>query len=248
MVSGNDPSGQTQPRVVSPEEIQRQEFGVSRFGGYRMRDVDEFLDHLTASTQALMAENERLRGGSGGPILGTPELEEVNRQADEILRRAREEAARIVADASAAGGSVDMGAGDRAAVDAFLTQERDFLQNLATLVGGHAETVKGMARRARQAAVEGPDPTAGSAEAEAEPSAEAEPEAESDAEADADPDDGDDVVDVTDAPDADATQVSVGATPAPPPAAPDRPEPPARGDQTNERDPSLRALFWGDDG
>jgi hypothetical protein len=34
-------------------------------------------------------------------------------------------------------------------VDAFLTQERDFLQSLAALVQGHAESVKGMARRAR---------------------------------------------------------------------------------------------------
>ena len=30
--------------VISPADIQRQEFGVSRFGGYRMRDVDEILD------------------------------------------------------------------------------------------------------------------------------------------------------------------------------------------------------------
>src|SRR6478736_4299400 len=49
---------------ISPGDIQKQEFGVSRFGGYRMRDVDEFLDRLTESTEALVAENERL--GAGG--------------------------------------------------------------------------------------------------------------------------------------------------------------------------------------
>ena len=62
---------------------------MSRFGGYRMRDVDEFLDRLTESTEALVAENERLRAG-GAPIVGTSDLDEVNRQADEILQRARE--------------------------------------------------------------------------------------------------------------------------------------------------------------
>ena len=148
MTNATDPAaGQGQPRVVTPEEIQRQEFGVSRFGGYRMRDVDEFLDHITASTQALLAENERLRGGAG-PILGTSDLEDVNRQADEILQRAREEAGRIVAGASAQATAVPAGAEDRAAVDAFLSQERDFLQNLATLVQAHAETVKALGMRA----------------------------------------------------------------------------------------------------
>ena len=34
---------------------------VSRFGGYRMRDVDEFLDQITESMTALVEENERLR-------------------------------------------------------------------------------------------------------------------------------------------------------------------------------------------
>jgi hypothetical protein len=37
-------------------------------------------------------------------------------------------------------------------VSAFLAQERDFLQGLAALVQGHAESVKAMAKRGRQAA------------------------------------------------------------------------------------------------
>ena len=143
--------------VISPADIQRQEFGVSRFGGYRMRDVDEFLDRLTASTEAIIAENERMRGG-GSPIVGTSDLDEVNRQADEIVQRARDEAARIVAEANEhaaalAGGAtaVAVTGDDRAAVDAFLNRERDFLQSLATLVQGHAEAVKAMAKKSRGA-------------------------------------------------------------------------------------------------
>ncbi len=158
-----DPTGAT----ITPADIQRQEFGVSRFGGYRMRDVDEFLDRLTASTEAIIAENERIRAG-GAPIVGTSDLDEVNRQADEIVQRARDEAARIVAEANehaaalAGGATVVAGSGaDRAAVDAFLTRERDFLQSLATLVQGHAEAVKAMARKARSAAPTPPaDPAA----------------------------------------------------------------------------------------
>jgi len=149
---------------ISPADIQKQEFGVSRFGGYRMRDVDEFLDRLTASTEALLAENERLRAG-GAPIMGTSDLDEVNRQADEILQRAREQAARIVAEANAsATPPAGEGTADRPAVDAFLHQERAFLQNLAGLVQGHAESVKAMARKTRQPSdmqtAPAPDPAA----------------------------------------------------------------------------------------
>jgi DivIVA domain-containing protein len=248
MANTNDPAGQNDtagqtPRVVTPEEIQRQEFGVSRFGGYRMRDVDEFLDMVTTSTQSLIAENERLRA-AGGPIVGSPDLDEVNRQADEIIQRAREEAARIVAEASASPAAAAAVAatatpGSRPAVDAFLTKERDFLQSLATLVQGHAEDVKGMARRARQAPPGAAGATAEAASAMA-------------------PDDA--VVDVTDADqptrvDTPPARPERGADAAPPVA--DRAEsdavgehrtPPARGEADGgEGDPSLRALFWGDD-
>ena len=92
------------------------------------------------------------------PIVGTSDLDEVNRQADEIVQRARDEAARIVAEANeqaagVAGGATTVAAtgADRAAVDAFLTRERDFLQSLAALVQGHAEAVKAMAKKARAA-------------------------------------------------------------------------------------------------
>jgi DivIVA domain-containing protein len=158
---------------ITAADIQKQEFGVSRFGGYRMRDVDEFLDRLTASTESLLAENDRLRSGAA-PIVGTPDLDDVNRQADEILQRAREQAARIVAEANAnATPTAAEGSTDRPAVDAFLQQERAFLQDLAGLVQGHAESVKAMARKTRQpaeaASMQTPSKTESAEEAEEAP-------------------------------------------------------------------------------
>lgn len=153
-------------RVITPQDIQAKEFRVARFGGYRVQDVDEFLDELTAAVAALLADRERLRSQAGAsPVVGSPDLQDVSRQADEIIRRAREQAAKIVADADADAGAL-AGAPDaasvtaatttrpedRAAVSAFLAQERDFLQGLAALVQGHAQSVKAMAKRGRQEA------------------------------------------------------------------------------------------------
>jgi DivIVA domain-containing protein len=218
-----DPTG----AAITPADIQRQEFGVSRFGGYRMRDVDEFLDRLTASTEAIIAENERIRAG-GSPIVGTSDLDDVNRQADEIVQRARDEAARIVAEANehpaalAGGATVVAGSGaDRAAVDAFLTRERDFLQSLATLVQGHAEAVKAMARKARSAAP-APAPAANPA-ATAPQTPVAVPEA------------------------APAPTAPVPATPPDEPVRVDEPQHAAAGDREGDGDPSLRQLFWGEE-
>lgn len=153
---------------LTPADIQQKEFRVSRFGGYKMRDVDEFLDHLTESMSAVTAEVEQLRRHAGAaPVVGSPDLDDVSRQADEIIARAREEAARIVAEvkeraagmagaSAAAVTSAVTSEQERAAVNAFLSQEREFLQGLAGLVQGHAETVKGMARKARGAPSEAP--------------------------------------------------------------------------------------------
>jgi DivIVA domain-containing protein len=138
------------PTRLSALDVQQKEFRVSRFGGYKMRDVDEFLDQITDTFTALTAEVERLRAGGAGPVVGSPDLDDVARQADEIIARARAEASRITAEARAAGpvgGSV--GDQDRAAVSAFIDRERSFLQSLAGLVQEHAETVKGMAKSAR---------------------------------------------------------------------------------------------------
>ncbi len=227
---------------ISPADIQRQEFGVSRFGGYRMRDVDEFLDRLTESTESILAENERLRGG-GSPIVGTSDLDDVNRQADEIVERARTEAARILEEAraqAAAAASVAAPLTDaqRSSVDPFLVQERAFLQSLATLVQGHAESVKGMARQARR----GPDQppvvaeSAGVTDASDQHTSDRPP-------ADVELPEAEDVDDTDDAGSADAGQRSGDET-----VILDVPEPTAMGsERTREGDPSLRQLFWGDE-
>jgi DivIVA domain-containing protein len=237
---------------ITALDIQQKEFRVSRFGGYRMRDVDEFLDRLTEVVSEMTEENARLRRQIGAaPIVGSPDLDDVARQADEIIQRARDEAARISAEArgrSAGAGSPPAETDEeRAAVKAFLQQERTFLQDLAGLVQGHAETVKGMARSARRGDL-----------AEAAPSApvrDEEPESSSDtAEMD---DDGKHVAPaivedegtterVVEIEDGDATQTL--------PAADEEAElaqtrPASSGqDRGSEGDPSLRELFWGEDG
>jgi DivIVA domain-containing protein len=217
--------------AISPGDIQKQEFGVSRFGGYRMRDVDEFLDRLTESTEALLAENERLRAG-GAPIVGTSDLDEVNRQADEILQRAREQAARIIGEASAsATPAISDGGADRPAVDAFLHQERAFLQSLAGLVQGHAESVKAMARKTRQPApTEVSEPVATEAiEATTPMTREPEPREE-------------DVVTDAVAPEAEDTGDETVVIEVPQPATT-----PGGDRDPDAGDPSLKKLFWGDD-
>ena len=158
---------------LTPIDVQQKEFRVSRFGGYKMRDVDEFLDHITDTFTALTSENERLRAGGAAPVVGSPDLDDVGRQADEIIARARAEAARITGEAKATSSVAAVtasGPADRAAVNAFLSQEREFLQALAGLVQEHAEAVKGMAKSVRPAsgrtsAKLGPPATATSAAA-----------------------------------------------------------------------------------
>jgi DivIVA domain-containing protein len=107
---------------ITPSDVQEKEFQVARFGaGYRMRDVDEFLDQVTDTLSALMAENERLLRGAGGaaPATGPPPRQ----PADDT---------------------------ERAAVDAFLRREKGFLQDLGGLVQAHAEELRSMIRSARR--------------------------------------------------------------------------------------------------
>ena len=55
---------------VTPQDVQQKEFRVTRVGaGYRMREVDEFLDQITDTLSALIAENDRLRmAGGAAPV------------------------------------------------------------------------------------------------------------------------------------------------------------------------------------
>ncbi len=233
--------------AITPLDIQQKEFRVSRFGGYRMRDVDEFLDKLTEVVSGLTEENARLRRQAGaGPVVGSPDLEDVARQADEIIQRARDEAARIDTEARAraslAAAPAFASEGDRAAVKAFLAQERAFLESLAGLVQGHAETVKGMARSARR-----PDPSTASAEGSDAPEAPTEPVADEPAPPPAavetsDPDEGP-IVEIRDA---EATQ-SLPAVEEPGELAQTRPTTTGRTKDRGDGDPSLRELFWGEE-
>jgi DivIVA domain-containing protein len=260
---------------LTPIDIQQKEFRVSRFGGYKMRDVDEFLDQITDSFGALTAEVERLRAGGGGAVVGAPDLDDVARQADEIIARARADAARITAEARASGAAAAVGASgpqDRSAVNAFISREREFLQSLAGLVQEHAETVKGMAKSTRATArpapnesatpvggaapavdpvvraepVSAPTPPASSPPAPASAVAAAEPEAmQPEPEPEAMPE-----------PEPEAMQPEHEPTEAEPTRVPDseatvRIEEPApaaaRSDGDAEGDRSLRELFWGED-
>ena len=194
--TSSPPASTSTSKVVSALDIQQKEFRVQRFGGYALRDVDEFLDEVTDAMSALAAENERLRKGApagAAPVVGTADIADVNRQADEIIQRARDEAGRITAEAreqaaALSGGGVASAAGgvsaaDRAAINAFLGREKEFLQSLAGLVQGHAETVKSMAKAARGTAPASPTPASAPAPepavSKAPPPPKAEPEASS---------------------------------------------------------------------
>ncbi|MCD6020598.1 MAG: DivIVA protein [Actinomycetia bacterium] len=110
---------------VSPLDVQQKEFRVTRVGvGYRMREVDEFLDQVTDTLSALIAENEQLRASSGGASATS---------APDIPPGATASSA------------------ERAAVDAFLQREKGFLQNLGGLVQAHAEELRSMIRATRDA-------------------------------------------------------------------------------------------------
>jgi DivIVA domain-containing protein len=112
---------------ITPQDVQQKEFRVARFGaGYRMREVDEFLDQVTDAMSALIAESERLRQGSAdpGPASGRP-------SAPPSLPPSADDAGRT-------------------AVDAFLRREKGFLQDLGGLVQAHAEELRSMVREVRR--------------------------------------------------------------------------------------------------
>lgn len=226
------------PVPVTAADIQQKEFRVSRFGGYRMRDVDEFLDQVTEAMTKLADENQRLRSASGLPptSIGAPDVAGQSRQADEIVARARAEAAQILQEARATAGSTT----DGAAVSALLSQERSFLQQLASLVQGHAEAVKAMAKASRTAA-----PTSTAPPSVGEPSRDERATEKPEGPAAAAPDEG--------RPEASApSTVSETAETQPIRIQDPAPASVAGGDRVDEGsaaggDASLRELFWGED-
>ncbi len=226
---------------LTPVDVQQKVFRLA-FRGYNEQDVDHFLDEITEDLAALHEENKRLREelelrGPGG---GT---EDARRHAEEIIRRAREEAARISAAAPAA---PVVPVGSAAATPAFLVREREFLQRLASLVQDHAASLKSEARRAREAE-----------EPEQEESEELELEQEEPEELEPAPE--------PPAPEPPAQEAGLGHTaPMPPPQGGglERSSNPFEGPETDdgeeilddeeaapggEEEPSLRELFWGEE-
>jgi DivIVA domain-containing protein len=218
---------------VNPMDVQQKEFRVTRVGaGYRMREVDEFLDQVTDTLSALIAENERLRTAPGAvpPAKTTPE-----RPPSTMSTTA-----------------------DRGAVDAFLQREKGFLQDLGELVQAHAEELRSMIRAARNEAA----PTAERAEepaavAEPVPVAEPEPEPLAD-DAPSTPEEEiaptSDAVEETDEPssptggDGESRDTStITSVVADEPIHLEEPEPARSGRPEEKENDSLRELFWGEE-
>ena len=153
---GTEEAPTTGDARITPEEVQQAEFRLA-FRGYNERDVDAFLDRITEGLSSYLEENERLRSGTGlapaAPAASAGDADAIvtraRAEAEEIVRRAHEQAAGIRA--AAEGGSGDA----RGAVAPFLNKEREFLQSLGSLVQTHAEEIKQMvmAIRERDAAV-----------------------------------------------------------------------------------------------
>jgi DivIVA domain-containing protein len=154
---GTEEAPTTGEARITPEEVQQVEFRLA-FRGYNERDVDAFLDRITEGMSSYLEENERLRSGTGralaAPAASDGDADAIvtraRAEAEEIVRRAHEQAAGIRA--AAEGGSGDA----RGAVAPFLNKEREFLQSLGSLVQTHAEEIKQMvmAIRERDAAVQ----------------------------------------------------------------------------------------------
>lgn len=131
------------PRVTALD-IQQRQFSPQR-KGYSEAEVDEFLDQITEELVRLSAEVKRGDGGGAGALT----------EAERIKQAARDEADAILADARArAGGMGEPGqpmATGKESVQAFLKQERDFLHSIAGMIQEHAETIREMARAAKDA-------------------------------------------------------------------------------------------------
>jgi DivIVA domain-containing protein len=233
---------------ITPQEVQQKEFRVARFGaGYRMREVDEFLDQVTDAMSALVAENERLLQGSasGNPASSRPSTPPSTTPA-------------VPSSADDAG---------RAAVDTFLRREKGFLQDLGGLVQAHAEELRSMVRDVRRenaapvaaAPVAAAPQVAGApmkestaeppaAATEAEPAPDAAPEPSPDLPTVAD-EPQDEIEDETegDDPEAFGGRPTTTGVIAEEPIRLDEPEPARSGRSEEEEEGSLRELFWGEE-
>lgn len=157
---GTDDAPATGARIT-PEEVQQVEFRLA-FRGYNERDVDAFLDRITEGLSSYLEELERMRlvaqqpqGAAGSTGDAGTMVARARAEADEIVRRAHQQAAGIRAAAGAGSGDT------RGVVAPFLNQEREFLQSLGGLVQTHAEEIKQMVLAIRERAVASPMPDEG---------------------------------------------------------------------------------------
>jgi DivIVA domain-containing protein len=166
---------------ITPEEVQQVEFRLA-FRGYKEGDVDAFLDRITEGLSSYLEELERFRLVGGQPLQAVAGstgdaaavVARARAEADEIVRRANEQAAGIRA---AAAGSGDA----RGAVAPFLNREREFLQGLGGLVQAHAEEIKQMVLAIRERAEASSVPDAAGSAATPSSVAEVPPSVETDA-------------------------------------------------------------------
>ena len=134
-------------RRLTPVDVQQKVFRLS-VRGYNEREVDQFLDEVTEEIARLHAENKRLREDLDSR--GTVRLStDVALEGDALIRQARAEADRIIAEAEARTGTLSRDTQWKAGMGRFLSREKEFLQSLASLIQGHAERVKEDAQRAR---------------------------------------------------------------------------------------------------
>ncbi|HSD49620.1 MAG TPA: DivIVA domain-containing protein [Actinomycetota bacterium] len=228
---------------ITPADVQQVEFRLA-FRGYNERDVDAFLDRITEDLSAYIEENQRLRTVAPPSQQGASDPSAAKADAERIVSEARQEAARIVreAEARAAVVATSRGGDPRAAVAPFLSTERGFLQNLGSLVQGHAEEVKRMVAEMRSTAeTTSPETSASAAPSGSQPLVEPEPELVVEPEAEPEPEA--------------STTTEEAFAPITVPAAEDEgseteepvPEPAPAQLRTDSGERSLRELFWGED-
>ena len=134
------------PRITAAD-IQAKVFNPQKKNGYSEAEVDEFLDQITEEFVRLQEDARRGRGGMSGSAGSSA-------TADEIRKKAEAEAEAILADARARAAALTAGgtgaAPSAADVQPFLTQERDFLHSIAGMIQQHAETIRDMAKAAKE--------------------------------------------------------------------------------------------------
>src|SRR6266542_5232220 len=111
---------------ITPIDVQQKVFRRAVFRGYHEQDVDDFLDELTEEIALLLDEVRSLRERSGGNAYAREDPTE-RQTADDIVLRAREEAAEILRKART--DAAASGRGDIATLQPYLAQERTFLQD-----------------------------------------------------------------------------------------------------------------------